>query len=49
MAALSSFAVALLCTSGAFAQGGKFNFPAPPKDKTTPVQQRLQFHSPNGE
>lgn len=44
MAIRSTFATALLYASGALAVA---NYPAIPKDKTTPVQQRLAYHSPN--
>ena len=49
MASLSSIVAMSLCAAVALAQGGKFNFPEPPKDKSTPVQQRLAFHAPDGE
>jgi len=46
MGALTIFSAALLCVNGALAGA---NYPPIPEDKTTPVQQRLAYHGPNGQ
>ena len=46
MAILSTLTAALCCAVGTLAIA---NPPPIPKDRTTPVQQRLAFHDPTGE